>query len=233
MELNFEFMWTAFKDIIHYIPTTLKLTLGALVIALPIAILFAFINYKKVPVISQICKLLISVIRGTPVILHMYLLYNLMPSLLNNYYHKIGSSKSAWDINTIYFAYIALSLFVIVNLAEAFRSALQTVDKGQFEAADTVGMSRLQTYIRVVIPQAFVSALPIMCNTTIDLMKSTSLAFSMLICDITGRAKTIAGIYLSYVECYLDVLIIYIVLILLVEKGFKLFEKRVSRYMAA
>ena len=191
MILDIDFMWTALRDIIRYIPVTLELTAGALVITLPIAALFSFVVYKSVPVLSPISKVLISLIRGTPIILHLYILYNVLPSFLNSFLTGIGSTLKIWDINNIYYAFIALSLFPIASLTEAFRSALSLVDKGQLEAASSVGMTKFQGYVRIVIPQAIVLALPVMCNSTVDLIKSTSLAFTMMVVEITGEAKVI------------------------------------------
>ena len=228
MILDLGFMWTALLNIAHYIPVTLELTFGALLIALPLSILFAFVTDKSVPVISQISRVLISLIRGTPIILHMYVLYNLLPSILNIILVRMGSTVKIWQVNNIYYAFMALALFPVTSLTEAFRSSLSVVDKGQLEAASTVGMTKFQGYMHIVIPQAIVTAIPLMCNTVVDLIKSTSLAFTMMVVEITGEAKTLGGLHLSYIEAYLDILIIYVILVVILEKFFKIMEKRLS-----
>ncbi len=233
MNIDISFMWDALRQIAAYIPVTLELTLGGLLIALPFAILFAFAAYRKVPVLYQISKVFISFVRGTPIILHMFVLYNLLPELLNWYLKAIGSDFKIWDVDPKWYAFIALSLYPLASLTECFRSALATVDKGQMEAAETVGLTRLQGYLRIVIPQAVVSAMPLMCNVVIDVLKSTSLAFSMMVVEITGEAKILAGLSMAYVEAYLDIFIIYIILVIVIENIFKLVERRISRYKVA
>lgn len=233
MNIDFAFMWEALKDIITYIPVTLELTLGGLLIALPFAVLFAFASYRKIPVLYQISKVFISFVRGTPIILHMFVLYNLLPELLNWYLKSIESDFKIWDVNPIWYAFIALSLYPLASLTECFRSALATVDKGQMEAAETVGLTRTQGYLRIVIPQAVVSAMPLMCNVVIDVLKSTSLAFSMMVVEITGEAKILAGLSMSYVEAYLDIFIVYIFLVIIIENIFRQAERKLSKYKAA
>ena len=143
---------------------------------------------------------------------------------------KGGLELDIFGINPIYYAYIVFTLNTIATLTEVFRSALETVDKRQFEAAISIGLLPVQAYRRIVIPQALVAATPNMCNTTINLLKSTSLAFLMTVQDITAIAKTEAAFGYNYLESYLVIFIVYIVLCSLVQVAFQLLEKRVSVY---
>lgn len=117
-------------------------------------------------------------------------------------------------------------------LSEVFRSALLTVNHGQMEAALSIGLSKGQAYRRIVIPQALVSALPNLCNTTVNLLKSTSLAFLMTVKDITAIAKTNAAYGYNYIEAYLVIFAIYIVLCTVVQIGFRMFERFAAGYKA-
>ena len=114
------------------------------------------------------------------------------------------------------------------SLAEILRSAILTVDKGQLEAAQAIGLTNRQAYIRIVFPQALRAALPNLCNLVINLVKGTSLVFVMTIKDITAIAKVEASYGYQYFESYLVIFILYIVICGLIQWGFNLLEKRLT-----
>ena len=111
------------------------------------------------------------------------------------------------------------------SLAEILRSAILTVDKGQLEAAQAIGLTNRQAYIRIVFPQALRSALPNLCNLVINLVKGTSLVFVMTIKDITAIAKVEASYGYQYFESYLVIFILYIVICGVIQWGFNRLEK--------
>lgn len=233
MKLNLDFMQKAFPDILSYLPVTLKLTAGALLIAVPFSCLFAFILIKKIPVVKRAVQVYLSLLRGTPIILQIFVIYNIMPSLLQQCFHAAGRDINIFELDNIWYAYLALSLSATAFLTEAFRSAIGTVDKGQLEAAYTVGMNGFTAYKRIILPQALGVALPIVSNIIVDTMKATSLAFAMSVTEVTGRAKILGGMSLNYFEAYLDIFFVYIILVCVVEVLLKRLEKRLSRYKNA
>jgi L-cystine transport system permease protein len=105
-----------------------------------------------------------------------------------------------------------------------------TVSHGQMEAALSIGMSRRQAYLRIILPQAAVAALPNICNSTISLLKSTSLAFMMSVQDITAIAKMKAAYGYNYIEAYLVIAFIYIIVCTVVQLIFNFVEARLSTY---
>lgn len=230
MNIDYQFILEALPQIARYIPITLQLTAIAFFISVPFGVLFGYINFKKIKVLSQIVKAYISLIRGTPIILQIYIIYNLGPYLMASYLEKINSSINIYDIDTIYYAYFAMSLSATVGLAEAVRSGLSSVNKGQREAGLSVGLSGWQVFIQVVLPQALVTAMPVVGNIIIDLIKSTSLAYMMAVTEITGSAKILGASVFRYFEAYLCDFILYIVIIVTVEQLLRLIEKRLSRY---
>ena len=128
------------------------------------------------------------------------------------------------------FVIITFSVLFSSAMCEVFRSAYLSVDPGQMEAALSIGMSRKQAYIRIILPQAMVAALPNICNTTISLLKSTSLAFMMSVKDITAIAKMKAAYGYNYIEAYLVIAFIYIIVCSIVQILFQLIERRISGY---
>ena len=212
------------------IPTTLRLTFIPLLLALPFAFLIAVARQRNLKVLARVSQVYVSFIRGTPLIVQILVMYSIFPSLLNVFVKSRGIDFDVFGINPIYYAYIVFTLNTIAILSEVFRSALETVDKRQLEAALSIGLLPIQAYRRIVIPQALVAATPNLCNSTVNLLKSTSLAFLMSVQDITAIAKTEAAFGYNYLESYLVIFIVYIVLCSLVQVFFQLLEQRLSRY---
>ncbi|MDR3072227.1 MAG: ABC transporter permease subunit, partial [Clostridiales Family XIII bacterium] len=101
------------------------------------------------------------------------------------------------------------------------------VDRYQLEAAESIGLTLVQAYRRIVIPQAMAAALPVFCSSVTDLIKLTSLAFLMTIQDVTGICKIEGGTSLSYIEAYMAMALVYLIIVWCVERVFKLAERRV------
>ena len=154
------------------------------------------------------------------------IVYSILPGLLNSLVKKFVHSANIFDMNPIVYAIVVFTLNTIASLSEVFRSAMGTVDKGQYEAALSAGLSHTQAYVRIVIPQALVSALPNICNLAVNLIKNTSLAFLMTVKDITAVAKIQASYGFDYIEAYLDIFAIYIIVCSVVQVLFKIVEKK-------
>lgn len=230
MVLNIEFMGKTFIDALAGIPVTIEITLMTLLISSPIAFLMALSRMKK-GVGSRIITAYVSFIRGTPIVLQILFLYSLLPTMLNYVVKDVlGMDFNVFDLNPIIYAYVVFSLNTTAILSEVFRSALSTVGQGQMEAALSVGLTKQQAYRRIIIPQALVAALPNICNTTVNLLKSTSLAFMMTVKDITAIAKVNAAFGYNYIEAYLVIFFIYIILCTIVQLIFKVIEEYLSSY---
>lgn len=229
--MDFKFIVSTFKDIIiRGLPVSFEVVIFTLLISLPIGFLIGILRYKKVKVINEILVVIMSFFKGTPLIILIFLFYDAMPSLLNSMAKNFGWSINFFNINVMIMAVVICCSFEIAMLAEVFRSALDAVDKGQLEAAHTVGLSTFQAYIHIIIPQALVSALPNLSNEVVNLLKGTSLVFYMGVQDIMGVAKADSGAGYQYIEAYFDVFVVYVVLCFIIQKLFLLLEKRLSRY---
>ena len=210
------------------VPTTLLITAVSLVFGAALGFLIALARIHKVRALSQICSVYVSLIRGTPVVLQIMVIYSLVPSALNAFFKKSGSGINIFDLNPIFYAFGVFSMSMAAILSEVFRSALLTINKGQLEAGYTSGLTYSQTFRRIIIPQALVAALPNLCNATVSLIKNTSLAFMMTVKDVTAVAKIEASFGYNYIESYLDIFIIYIIICSVVQRLFKLWERRAS-----
>ena len=208
---------------------TLSLTALSLVLAAPAAFYFAVLRVRGQRVGGTIARFYVSFVRGTPLILQILLLYSLLPSLVNAAVKDLGLEINVFEaIDPFYYAVFIFTLNTIALLAEAFRAALLAIPKGQLEAGLASGLSAFQTYLHVIIPQALVVALPSICNITVNLIKGTSLAFLMTVKDIMAVGKIAASYGYNYIEAYLDVFIVYLVLCTIVQLLFAAAERRVG-----
>lgn len=231
MKLSVPFMIETLQNAAGAIPVTLLLTFVPFLIGCPIAFFLALAQLKKVRLWGRFSKLYVSFVRGTPAVVLVLLLYNTLPGQLAAIFKALGSSINVYKaIPPIVYAYFIFTITAISALIEVFRAALSSVDKGQLEAAHSMGLNTAQAYIRIIIPQAAVSAMPNLCNLLVMLVKNTSLAFMMTVKDITQTAKLGAALNYKYAEAYIVILAIYIVICLILETIFKLLEKHLGRY---
>jgi len=230
MRLNYPFLLNTFIASLKAIPTTLEITIVALIIAVPAGFLMALCIIYRVKVLKQLSLLYISFIRGTPIVLQILIIYSLLPSVLNAFIKSRGWNINIFDINPVFYAFIVFAVNNSAQLAELFRSSILAIDKGQYEAALANGLSPVRSYIRIIIPQALVTAIPNFCNLVIILIKNTSLAFMMTVRDITATAKIEASYGYNYIEAYFDIFLIYIIVCSAVQFLFDRVEFRFSAF---
>ena len=210
---------------------TLALTALSLVLAAPAAFCFAVLRVRGQGIGGTIARLYVSFVRGTPLILQILLLYSLLPSLINALVKDLGLDINVFEaVDPFYYAVFIFTVNTIALLTEAFRSALRAIPKGQFEAGLAGGLSAFQTYVHVLIPPALVVALPSIANITVNLIKGTSLAFLMTVKDIMAVGKIAASYGYNYIEAYLDVFFVYLVLCTIVQLLFAAAERRVGAF---
>lgn len=215
------------------LPVSFYILFFTLLISLPLGFLVGLARFKRIPVFSQLLSVLVSFFRGTPLIVLIFLIYSAFPDFVNNLVQNMGLDIPVYDIllgNIKMYAVGICSSFTTATLSEVFRSALTAVNPNQMEAAHSVGLSTFQAYVNIIIPQALVSALPNIANDVVGLFKGTSLIFYMGVQDIMGVAKTQAGPAYAYVEAYVDVLIVYVVICFVMQRLFALLENRLNVY---
>ncbi len=228
--LDISFLAHTFVLSLAAVPVTLKITLVSLAVGLILGFFTALARIYRIRVLSGLSAVFVSFIRGTPMVLQILVVYSLLPSVLHVLFLKAGIKADIFALNPVWYAYFVFSLNTTAILSEVLRSALLTVHKGQIEAALTIGMTAGQAYRRIIIPQALTAALPNICTATVNLIKNTSLAFMMTVKDITAVAKIEAAYGYNYIEAYLDIFVIYIIVCVIVQKVFAVIEKRLCIY---
>lgn len=226
------YMLKCIPSIAAYLPVTLWLAIASMAFGLVLGLAAALARIYRTPVLRQISLVYVSFIRGTPVLVQLYLVYYGLPKLLD-----MASARwaflASFSINQIppeAFAVLAFSLNMGGYLAETLRAAIEAVDRGQFEAADSIGMSRSSTLRLVVLPQAALIALPNLGNSLISMVKDTSLAFMIMVVEVMGQAKIIGARGLRIFEVYIGVSLIYWATCIVLEQVFRVLEKRLGVY---
>ena len=224
MDLNY--IVNTFLVTLKGIPVTLIIMVVAILLSFIPALLLALGQIYKVRGVRTFSVVYLAFIRATPPILLILFFYSLFPSLLNQIFKSLGSQVDVFKFNPLYYAFIIYSLMTTGSLSEILRSAILTVDKGQLEAAQAIGLTNFQAYRRIVFPQALRSALPNLANLVINLVKGTSLVFVMTVKDITALAKIEASHSYQYSESYLVIFVIYLIICGLIQWIFRDLEKR-------
>ena len=227
--MDLDYIAKTFLETLKGVPTTLVIMIVAMVLSFAPALFLALGQIYKVKGVRTFSLVYLAFIRATPPILLILFFYSLFPSLLNQFLKSIGSDVDIFKLNPIYYAFIIYSLMTTGSLSEILRSAILTVDKGQLEAAQVIGLTTRQSYVRIVFPQAVRSALPNLANLVINIVKGTSLVFVMTIKDITAIARVEASYGYQYFESYFVIFLQYILICGLIQWGFSILEKRYIR----
>ncbi len=207
------------KIIVPGLTVTIPLTILSFTFAMMIAIAVAMIQYARVPVLRQISRFYIWVIRGTPLLVQLYLVFFGLPS--------IGIVLDGFTA-----AVIVFSINEGAYCAETMRSALEAVPVGQIEAGYCVGMNYFQVMRRIVLPQAFRTAFPPLSNSLIGMVKDTSLAANITVVEMFMATQRIARANYVMLALYIEVALVYLlfstVLTFIQRRG----ERRLNAYTA-
>ena len=191
-------LWEALPRILTAgLTMTIPLTLISFSLAMVIAVAVALVQYANVPVLRQIARFYIWVIRGTPLLVQLFIIFYGLPSL--------GIMLDAFPAAVIAFAFNEGAY-----CAETIRAALESVPAGQMEAGYCVGMTYLQTMRRIVLPQALRTAFPPLFNSLISLLKDTSLAANITVTEMFMATQRIVARTYESLPLYLEVAFIYL-----------------------
>jgi L-cystine transport system permease protein len=209
--------------VLSALPVTLLIVSVASVSGLLIGLFLAFSRLEKIPLLSQTSRVLVSFIRGTPILIQMFIIYYGLPMLLL----RAGINITRWD--KIYFIYITYGINAGAYFSEIIRSAILSVPKAQKDAAFSIGLTKRQVYSKIVIPQSLVIAVPSLGTSITVLLQDTSLAFALGILDVIGRVRALGAITSRILEGYVVAAFIFIVLTIILEKIFGFIEAKTLR----
>jgi len=208
MGFDFDYMLSLLPILLKYLGTTLNMAVWGLLFALVIAVTLALIRVYKVPVLDQLSQLYISFFRGTPLLVQLFLLYYGLPQVFPVF---VG-------LDAFSAAVIGLSLHFAAYKAESIRAAIIGIDRSQMEASLSIGMTDMQAMRRIILPQATRVALPSLMNYFIDMIKSTSLAFTLGVAEIMAKAQMEASSSFKFFEAFLAVALVYWAMVLVLTR---------------
>ena len=221
-ELKKEFILNFIEDNRwKYIVDGLKITLIVTIFAVLIGVLLGFLiaivrtthdKTGKLKILNAICKVYLTVIRGTPVVVQLMIIYFII----------FGSV----DISKVLVAIIAFGINSGAYVAEIFRSGIMSIDNGQFEAGRSLGFNYAQTMMYIIMPQAFKNVLPTLCNEFISLLKETSVSGYIALQDLTKGGDIIRSRTYDAFMPLIAVALIYLVMVMIFTKLVNMLERR-------
>ena len=211
---------SSFTQLIGGMGTTIQIFLLTLLFSLPLGLIIAFGRMSKNIILQSIVKVYISILRGTPLMLQLLVVY------FGPYYILGMSISSAYRGVAVI---IAFSLNYAAYFAEIYRSGIESMPKGQYEAAKVLGYSKVQTFFTIIFPQVLKRILPSLTNEIITLVKDTSLAFSIAYMEMFTQAKPLAASFKSMIP-FVAAAIFYYIFNFIVAMIMEHFEKKMNYY---
>lgn len=208
MGFDFEYMLNLMPILLKYLGTTMAMAMWGLLFALVLSVTLAIIRVFKIPVLDQLSQLYISFFRGTPLLVQLFLMYYGLPQVI----------PALVGLDAFTASVIGLTLHFASYMAESIRAAIIGIDRSQMEAALSIGMNSSQAMRRIILPQAARVALPSLMNYFIDMIKSTSLAFTLGVTEIMAKAQMEASSSFRFFEAFLAVALIYWVVVLVLTR---------------
>lgn len=220
MRFDGKFFFSIFPDLLLKVPYTLLLGCLAFIVAFFIGLVIELMYTSNNKASHYLAAIYISYFRSTPYIMQLFIFFYGLPQVI---YILRGFSPAKTLVITI-------AMNSAAFIAEIIRGGLQSVDKGQREAALSIGMSKFNVYKEIILPQAFVSAFPSLGNAFISMIKNTAIGFIIGVVELMSQAKLLAGVALKFMEAYIAAGIVYWIFLVVVDKLLKKVERKISVY---
>ncbi len=225
--IDFEVLPTALFFIAGAIPNTLFMAFISLFFGVIFGSMIAIARIKPNKIVNGIFTVLISFFRAVPGIVQLFIIYNSLPFLLAPVISAVvGYTVKPFDVSPYWSVYTTFILYNTAYQSENIRGALRSVDKGQFEAAVAMGLSPFKAFTRIVLPQAFVVALPSFFTYYLKTIKLLALVFTVKVVDMFAKADIFSALYNRRTEPYIADAIAYWAVAILLTFLFSYWEKK-------
>lgn len=211
-------------NVVEYLPillqgavVTIEITIGALIISTPLGFLWAMLKRSQIKPVAVLTTWMINIVRGLPMIVLLFYIYFVFPD--------IGIRLTSMQASVI-----GLGFGYSTYVAEVFRSGIESVDPGQMEAAQSIGMGRVKAMIRVVLPQAFRVALPPYSSTLVMMLKDSAIASTIAVAEMTRQGQLIASSTFQNTTVYTMVAVLYLAMSLPMMRMTKSLERRFGKH---
>ncbi|WP_339322267.1 amino acid ABC transporter permease [Paenibacillus sp. FSL W8-0194] len=221
---DYTYIFGYFPKLLSTLGMTLLIVAGSLLAGIVVSFLIALPRLYRIPVLNGLARVYVSFFRGTPILIQLFLFYYGLPEMLKLVH--IDMSKAP----VLVFVILTYGLHTGAFMSETIRASVTAVDRGQVEAAYAIGMKGYQAFSRIVLPQALAIAVPVFSNLVIALLKDTSLAFTLGVMEMTGKAETLGALTQHFVEAYISLSLIYLAVSLTLEKLLRIAERRLLRH---
>ncbi|HGI1499819.1 TPA: amino acid ABC transporter permease [Streptococcus pyogenes] len=213
--INIQLMKDSLGFVLSGLPYTLGISLLSFLTGLVFGLLLALLGRSCQPLLHYLVRAYISIMRGVPMIVVLFVLYFGLP-----YY--------GLELPALLCAYLGFSMVSAAYISEVFRSSIEAIDKGQWEAAKALGLPYALMVKKIILPQAFRIAVPPLGNVIIDMVKNSSLAAMITVPDIFQNAKIIGGREWDYMSMYILVAFIYWLIAFLLERYQEFLENKLT-----
>jgi L-cystine transport system permease protein len=230
MSFKFEDFLECLQSGLKYLPNTLLLTIVPVVIGLIFGTIIAIIRIYNVKILSPIFATLVTIYNAIPFVLSMMIINTIYTLNFDKIADFLHLNVSITEANKMWIGYIVLSLMNVAYMSEAMRGAFLSIDKFQFEAGYSVGLTNFQTLIRIIIPQVIPIAIPILISNVTAVMKTSAIAFSLGIFEVYNGSIYPCNITYSFLEGYVAAAVIYWVMAIIIENLGRLVEKSSAKY---
>ena len=210
MDFDTQFFVSIFPKLMLKIPYTLCLGCVAFAIAFVLGLFLEICFTSRFKILRTLAGLYISYFRSTPYITQLFIFYFGLPQI---------------------FPVITIAMNSAAFISEVIRGGLLAVDKGQREAALSIGLSPVSAYKEVILPQAFVAAFPSLGNSFISMIKNTAIGFTIGVVDILAQAKILAASSLNFFEAYISVGVVYWVVLVVIDRLLRYMESKICKYL--
>ena len=229
MRINWALLWTELPNLLAGAGLTLFITFVSLCVGTTLGLAVAILRLSRRAWLRLPAACYVEAFRGTPMLVQILLIhYGIIPGLQQDVVARFDflSSVNLIRISPVYSGIVALGLNSAAYLGEIFRGGIQSIDRGQREAALSLGMTEPQVMIHVVLPQALANALPSICNEFITLIKDSSLAAWIAVAELTYRAQLVGPRTLEYFTMYAGIAILYFIMTFATSRLLARLERR-------
>lgn len=221
MRFDIEFFTSTFPKLVLKIPYTLWLGTLAFAIAFILGLILEVCYTSRNKLLKMLSGIYISYFRSTPYITQLFIFYFGLPQIFPKMRYMTGGTALV----------ITIAMNSAAFIAEIIRGGLLSVDKGQKEAALSIGLNPFNMYKDIILPQAFVASFPALGNSFIMMIKNTAIGFTIGIVDILAQAKIMAASTLNFFEAYIAVGIVYWIVLVVIDKILKKIESKICKYL--
>jgi polar amino acid transport system permease protein len=223
-----------YLDILKYLPdgivVTFQVTILSILLALVLGLITGLGRISRNKAINLIASTYVEVIRGIPLLVQLFYIYFALGQIFSNLPETNALFIFLRNMPPLVAAVAAMGFCYGAYMGEVFRAGIESIDKGQTEAARSLGFNRTQTMFLVILPQAWRTILPPVGNEFIALLKDSSLVSILAVADLLRRGREYASVSFNYFEAYTMVALIYLVITLILSKGVSHMESRLSYY---